>query len=358
MNRNQAILLFISMLAVILIYMKFRTELFQVNFPLKDTILKGVTGEQGPVGPQGNQGPQGAAGPQCKNIISNLETRGYLNLGGTSSAADDTIDSQLVLKGQASNNGRNFYKLKITDYSDTKTYPIMVGNNPQDADFYLEKDNDKFKMVLKGDLKINGSLTIKNDNNLDRFINTGSLFYNLAPKGIIAAFHTDTTIPALWAMCDGSTIEGFTTPDLRGKFIMGGNAPGETRHNDASFDGETKFKTGEIKLTKDNMPQHDHTMSDVGPHGHNISSNSAGAHGHDLIIGGSNNTGDTPGNFVRRGGQASGRSFNTNSAGGHQHNITAADAGGHKHVIDSVGKNEKINIMPSYLALIYIIKYK
>jgi len=346
------------MLAVILIYMKFRTESFQVNFPLKDTILKGVTGEQGPVGPQGNQGPQGASGPQCKNIISNLETRGYLNLGGTSSAADDPIDSQLVLKGQASNNGRNFYKLKITDYSNTDTYPIMVGNNEQDADFYLKKHGDNFTMMLKGDLKINGSLKIQNDNNLDRFIDTGSLFYNLAPKGIIAAFHTDTTIPALWAMCDGSTIEGFTTPDLRGKFIMGGNAPGITSNNDASFDGETKFKTGEIKLTKDNMPQHDHTMSDVGPHDHNISSNSAGAHGHDLIIGGSNNTGESPGNFVRRGGQPGNNQFKTNSDGDHQHKVTAGEFGGHKHVINPEGKNEKINIMPSYLALIYIIKYK
>jgi len=223
MNRNHAILLFISMLAVISIYMKFRTESFQVNYPLTDIVIKGVAGERGVQGPPGPKGPSGVDGPPCKNIISNLETRGYLNLGGTSSAADGQIDSQLVLKGRVANTGRPFYKLKITDYSDTKTFPIMVGNNKDDADFYLEKVGNQCNMVLRGDLKITGTIVTGFNS-----INTEGIFYNLAPKGIIAAFQNHNDIPPLWAVCDGTTIEGFTTPDLRGKFIMGGGALGYT----------------------------------------------------------------------------------------------------------------------------------
>jgi hypothetical protein len=211
------------MLAVILIYMKFRTESFEVNYPLRDTVIKGVAGERGVQGPPGPKGQRGVDGPRCKNIISNLETRGYLNLGGTSSTADGPIDSQLVLKGRVADTGRPFYKLKITDYSTNNTFPIMVGNNKEDATFYLEREGTNCNMVLRGDLKITGS--IKTNPNS---INTEGIFYNLAPKGIIAAFQNINDIPHLWAVCDGTTIEGFTTPDLRGKFIMGGGALGYT----------------------------------------------------------------------------------------------------------------------------------
>lgn len=65
-------------------------------------------------------------------------------------------------------------------------------------------------------------------------------------RGTIKIWYSDTgSIPAGWALCDGSTYGGRTTPDLRGKFVLGAqpggsqpfddqgnsNAPGETGGN-------------------------------------------------------------------------------------------------------------------------------
>jgi microcystin-dependent protein len=106
-------------------------------------------------------------------------------------------------------------------------------------------------------------------------------------------------IPYGWALCDGHiTPEGITTPDLRGRFIVGAgtNSTGLTdpsiwdadylSSGNLSCKGIIKGKTGgnkSITLTNDQLPMHSHYM--------NIATSNAGEHVHPYI------TADADGNF-------------------------------------------------------------
>lgn len=362
LNRNHAILILISIMAIFLIYTKYSKEAFKDNYSFEKINLKGPRGFQGDDGPSGNKGAPGVIGPACKNIISQLETRGFLNMGGTYKEDGETLNSQLTLKGQVVNKGANsnFYKLKITDYDDS--YPIMVGNNENDYNFYLHKDttNNKFTMALKGELKLTGNLTFSNNQYVDRRLNTQNIFYNLAPKGIIAAFYSnnDKLIPTLWTICNGQTIEGFKTPDLRGKFIMGGEASGVYENNDDAFDGEHKFKDGKMKLTNKHMPVHNHDLDKANKHTHKVNVKEGGDHSHKLTMGGSPYSGKMAGSYARQSTGSDGGSFYTGREGKHNHEMSMDDSGEHKHKVHKTGKGEAIDIMPPYFTMVFIIKYK
>jgi hypothetical protein len=80
-------------------------------------------------------------------------------------------------------------------------------------------------------------------------------------------------IPAGWALCDGSTQEGKTTPDLRGRFIVG-NYPGKSAYDigktggtagepiKTSAEGEHTHSTSvsAYKLLESDIPSHKHTF--------------------------------------------------------------------------------------------------
>lgn len=92
----------------------------------------------------------------------------------------------------------------------------------------------------------------------------------LLPIGTIIMWGgTVAAIPTGWALCDGSTVGGNTTPDLRNKFILqaGANAPGFVGGNATlSYSGNV----GGHVLTVSEIPAHNHSISDPG-HVHGLS---------------------------------------------------------------------------------------
>jgi microcystin-dependent protein len=62
-----------------------------------------------------------------------------------------------------------------------------------------------------------------------------------------------------WALCDGSTVNGFVTPNLKGKFVVGYDS-GDADYNAIGDTGGTKTVT----LSISNMPAHNHPGSSVG----------------------------------------------------------------------------------------------
>jgi len=74
--------------------------------------------------------------------------------------------------------------------------------------------------------------------------------------GIIMWSGSANEVPDGWALCDGRTISGKTTPNLKGKFIVG--------YDPADSDYNAVGKTGgerAVTLTAAQMPKHTHTSS-------------------------------------------------------------------------------------------------
>jgi hypothetical protein len=133
-------------------------------------------------------------------------------------------------------------------------------------------------VTAPGNVTING--TIVNAPNAtvtaNNFVGDGTI-----PVGGIIMW-SGTTVPSGWALCDGGTANGFTTPNLSGRFIVGYaasnisyNQPGNLSQGAA-----VKGKTGgadSVKITNANLPVHDHGVmlptTANGMHYHMVESN-------------------------------------------------------------------------------------
>ncbi|NLB66194.1 MAG: hypothetical protein GX803_06980 [Lentisphaerae bacterium] len=70
--------------------------------------------------------------------------------------------------------------------------------------------------------------------------------------GIIMWSGTENQIPDGWALCNGSTVNGKQTPDLRGRFVVGaGTGSGYNVNNTGG--------ANQVTLTVAQMPKHSHT---------------------------------------------------------------------------------------------------
>ena len=380
MNTNQKTLLLLLVVALtFVIIFKFGNkdkEGFQNTYDFTEVNIKG---EDGPRGGKGDRGPIGDTGPSCKNIISYVEKRGHLSLGELSENNEDKT-FQLELKGEPiGSSNSDFAKLKITDYDGA--HPIMIGNSPTDSMFHLKHDQSKLNMTLKGDMEINGKLKITDTDNHYTDIDSNKLFYDLAPVGLIAAFGGQS-IPHTWTICDGSTREGFITPDLRGKFIRGASSMdknGET--NDSDFDEEFRFKNGDIKLKPENLPEHSHNVNmysdeDLANQANSltneiVNTQNAGNHRHELdhnkfgsapLLSGdtapSTSTSDIRLLLARTSGPGN-RTIRTKYAGTHNHGLNSvAEVKVVSKDSENTGDARRFNALPPYYALVYIIKYK
>ena len=158
----------------------------------------------------------------------------------------------------------------------------------------------------------------------------------ITPLGGIIMW-SGTKAPSGWALCNGLTVNGYKTPDLRGRFIVGYDN-GVADYNNPG-DLSTKGTTGsvdvggkkEVVLTEAQMPRHNHTMQDAGIHTHGY---------YDRY------------NNLRRCDQDNERNCNdlTDSY------RTTQPAGLHKHTINYNGSSQAHENRPPYYTLAYIMR--
>jgi microcystin-dependent protein len=75
--------------------------------------------------------------------------------------------------------------------------------------------------VTAGVAKVTQAVT----NNTNTNYATTEFVHNILPKGVILMWSgTIATVPTGWALCNGNTVSGVVTPDLRNKFIVGADA--------------------------------------------------------------------------------------------------------------------------------------
>lgn len=163
----------------------------------------------------------------------------------------------------------------------------------------------------------------------------------MAPVGSIVMW-TGSTPPRGWVLCDGSTVSGVTTPDLRGRFVLGsGNGPGlSPRVQGQSGGAETHA------LVAAEIPQHWHMASfsgttpdrgDYGSHSYRV------ALGSDWTFNGWGTDSSRPSRKVV------GRQ--TSSSGNHQHDLDIP--GFHS---SSSGEGRPHSNMPPFYVLAFIMR--
>lgn len=212
---------------------------------------------------------------------------------------------------------------------------------------------------LANDLTKQGSLSVKGGLKVD-----GPL--DFLPKGSIIAWN-GTTAPKGWAVCDGKTVEGYKTPDLRGRFIRmhtEGLVKGEYQdfNMKAGTRDDIKGKSRTIKkstimnhkfgeyagtdhmiLDKREMPKHNH--GSAGNHKHKYNAWDA------WNVTGQTRWGSKYGNayFTREQDQRGGQE-NRNGL----YDARTVNAGSHTHSYE--GNNWSHNNMPAYYVLTWIVK--
>lgn len=193
---------------------------------------------------------------------------------------------------------------------------------------------DVEKVEVDGNINVQGK--IKEEGN------------DLLPHGAVIMWH-GTTIPAGWALCDGTN----GTPPLSGRFIMASGARKEiTRNNDGSsslsdatstFLPNSQSGSDYIQLSVDEMPSHSHggTAQSSGSHRHVIRV--------DAGSGGDSQT-DTPDMIQASSGSCASCYYDgwgyTVSAGAHTHSLS----------IDNTGGNQAHENRPPYYVLAFIMK--
>jgi microcystin-dependent protein len=124
------------------------------------------------------------------------------------------------------------------------------------------------KLSDDGKLLVKGNFGITVDSN-GVSVNTSAFFLT----GMIMMFHGSTTIPEGWALCNGDN----ETPDLRNRFIVGGDTDFMGGTNGGSFEGDKNSKSmsvksdagdldakvtvGDTRLTIGQIPNHTHMVS-------------------------------------------------------------------------------------------------
>ena len=175
--------------------------------------------------------------------------------------------------------------------------------------------------------------------------------------GIILWSGSVASIPANWALCDGTN----ATPNLVDRFVVGA---GSTYAVDATGGAAT------VTLDDTQIPAHSHTAdgdltaASAGAHTHTASTNTTGSHTHTQTVNGQDQDWGT-GEYANVSGTKNNTGTKTSptstlSAGNHSHTVTVNSAGDHTHDItgstSSVGGGLAHENLPPYYALAYIMR--
>ena len=195
-----------------------------------------------------------------------------------------------------------------TPTTGSTTFPSGVITTPSSSATFslgINKQNPSQALDVVGNATVSGNVSVGGNINVTGTLTVPGFPQNaLVPAGIIVMF-SGTLIPLGWAVCDGGTYNGLTTPDLRGRFVIGvnnfagtisgtgqhlvfgnggltpSNAPNDGTTLNYGTIGNTGGENGHTLLSSESgSPAHSHTSP---PHGHGtnngVFSNSANSSG-------------------------------------------------------------------------------
>lgn len=200
-------------------------------------------------------------------------------------------------------------------------------------------------VTATGNLNASGNLSLTGNLNASGAIAAASVsgFGTVPPGGIIMWSGAVSSIPTGWALCDGRSANGRTTPDLRGRFIVGaGSGAVGLTSREVSATGGSEQTT----LTVGQLPSHNHRVqgntATAGSHSHSMGK--APIDNRDFNDAGGGQTlglvGDASGGFPRFG--------STEGAGDHTHSFDVTSA--------NTGNGEAFGNLPPFYALAFIMR--
>ncbi|TRX62793.1 tail fiber protein [Fulvivirga sp. M361] len=147
-------------------------------------------------------------------------------------------------------------------------------------------DNPQYKLdVENGDAHFSRSVTIDSDATIEGnlTVNSGGTLngFGTVPLGGIIMW-SGTDIPDGWALCSGQVLNGYQTPDLTGRFVIGyGGIDDYANAGDLSEGGTNPGNTGgrdSVVLAVEEMPSHNHYTNtlDAGAHFHYVAIDGTG----------------------------------------------------------------------------------
>ncbi len=152
--------------------------------------------------------------------------------------------------------------------------------------------------------------------------------------GIILWSGADNAVPAGWALCNGQTVNGRTTPNLQGRFVMGSSSG----RGVGTIGGAES-----VTLTINQLPAHNHVVSG--------NTSSSGAHTHPFRA--------FHANFDHKGSATEG-STKDDGDGSFDDGNAVKSAGDHTHSINltsqSTGGGQAVGILPPFYAMAYIMR--
>lgn len=110
----------------------------------------------------------------------------------------------------------------ITTPSGSATFSLGINKqNPTQVLDIIGNATVSGNVNTGGNVNVNGNASVNGNTNVSGTLTvTGFASNALVPTGAIVMW-SGTLIPLGWGLCDGGTYGGLTTPDLRGRFIVG-----------------------------------------------------------------------------------------------------------------------------------------
>ena len=276
---SKYIILFLVVICIVYLY--YNREYFvegdQAISSLEKSREDGDDGDRGPSGPAGRSGPAGPSGPvghSAFNMIMNTncneentpcDLRDDLEINprehNTPSRVVNQIVTKIITDIKADLNNQNVFNTVTTSSDEENEYQTFVSTLTRDI---MSEINSDLRSRIPP-----SQITLQAGEVLDSM------------EGMIVPY-CGSTPPEGWQICDGSALKDTSgepagiTPDLRGRFILGGGrlnsasdgripneySTGATSINDE--DGSTIPGRHFYMLEKENLPRHRHTYDRVG----------------------------------------------------------------------------------------------
>ena len=289
------------------------------------------------------------------DVFTNGARRLNINSGGTFNFNHTSVGSSYNFNGPSSdNNWGGYLKLHSNNGSTvqaeirTSTSGMMFGYGGSER----LRINSSGHVVPGADSSYDLGLTGTRFRSayVDTYYGDGSNLTGVqgVPTGCILLWSgAANAIPSGFVLCNGSN----STPDLRGKFVVG--------YHDGNGDYDVGDTGGAetVTLSEAQIPSHDHTFSSSHTHGSgSYSTNTTGSHNHtwqrqDVGI----NNGYRP--WPASNNDCKSTTVNTGSNGNHSHTITGTSGSGTASgTTGNAGSGNAHENRPPYYALCYIMK--